>query len=234
MLSLTERTQADPSVTRHACRCGRLGRMRPRPSALSRVRAPAVFRSGVGGSAAVGMPARPRSRTGGVFTLIELLIVISIIGVLAALLLPVLGRARHSSRLAVCISNQRQFGMGILAYAAENDNYFPQRTALQRTFAKSRDNDDRARLLTAAPPEVLACPFGPVFYDFAGVDSDFVILNYEMYFGQPLHGTSAPAGPASAGSAQPIPTAPGRCSATATATTTRRSTSSAAPPPPAV
>ncbi len=120
------------------------------------------------------------------FTLIELLVVIAIIAILAALLLPVLGRAKYQAQLTVCTSVQRQCGMGLFMFAEENDREFPSRDCYQRSFAKDTHADDRERLLAAVPPEVLACPFGPVFYDFAGVGSDFVIVNYEMYFGSPL------------------------------------------------
>src|SRR5207244_2630947 len=47
------------------------------------------------------------------FTLIELLIVIAIIAILAALLLPVLSRAKEKARVVMCLSNQRQ---GSLSY----------------------------------------------------------------------------------------------------------------------
>jgi len=52
------------------------------------------------------------------FTLVELLVVIFIIGVLAALLLPAVNAARESSRRAVCSNNLRQFGVAMLSQAS--------------------------------------------------------------------------------------------------------------------
>jgi prepilin-type N-terminal cleavage/methylation domain-containing protein len=47
------------------------------------------------------------------FTLIELLVVIGIIGLLAALLFPVLGRARAAGRTAACLGNLHQISLAI-------------------------------------------------------------------------------------------------------------------------
>ncbi len=55
------------------------------------------------------------------FTLIELLVVISVIALLLALLFPALSRAREQARVALCLSNIRQWVMGFFIYAAEND-----------------------------------------------------------------------------------------------------------------
>lgn len=53
------------------------------------------------------------------FSLIELLVVISIIAVLAGMLLPSLGMARSASRRLGCLNNLRQMGLGLTAYRAE-------------------------------------------------------------------------------------------------------------------
>ncbi len=59
------------------------------------------------------------------FTLIELLTVIAIIGVLAAIMLPVFGRVRQAARSAECVSNIRQTLMAFNAYIADNKNMIP-------------------------------------------------------------------------------------------------------------
>jgi len=59
------------------------------------------------------------------FTLVELLVVIGIISVLIAILVPVLSKARRKALEVACLSNLRQVGMALLAYAHEYGGSFP-------------------------------------------------------------------------------------------------------------
>src|SRR5437773_2547446 len=63
------------------------------------------------------MNERGAKRAGG-FTLVELLVVIAIIGVLIAILLPALGRARENARIVACASNERQIMQMMFIYAS--------------------------------------------------------------------------------------------------------------------
>ncbi len=60
------------------------------------------------------------------FTLIELLVVIAIIAILAAILFPVFAQAKEAAKKTVCISNQKQIGLGIMMYLGDFDDVYPQ------------------------------------------------------------------------------------------------------------
>lgn len=83
--------------------------------------------------------------TAAAFTLAELLIVIVILFVLTAVLLPVLLKSKEDGRKASCLSNERQFGLALLAYSQENDTYPAVNDWARRRFL----------------PTVLGCPSLP-------------------------------------------------------------------------
>jgi prepilin-type N-terminal cleavage/methylation domain-containing protein len=64
--------------------------------------------------------ARSRAENTVGFTLIELLVVIAIIAILAAMLLPTLGRAKEKSKRIACLNNLKQMGLGSMMYASDN------------------------------------------------------------------------------------------------------------------
>ena len=59
------------------------------------------------------------------FTLVEMLVVIAMIGLLAALLLPVFSHARETARATACISNLHQIGLALQIYVDNHHNHLP-------------------------------------------------------------------------------------------------------------
>ncbi len=71
------------------------------------------------------------------FTLVELLVVLAIIAVLAAILFPVFAQAREKARQTTCLNNQRQLGIAIQLYVQDNDDRLFFYTSLSKP-SKSR------------------------------------------------------------------------------------------------
>jgi len=59
------------------------------------------------------------------FTLVELLVVISIIALLLSILMPVLSRSRKQAQTVVCLSQLKQMVLAAYIYAENNKNYYP-------------------------------------------------------------------------------------------------------------
>lgn len=81
----------------------------------------------------------PRLSAKRAFTIIELLVVISIISLLVAILLPALSSARTSAHSVGCLSNLRQVGMAFEMYATDHNRLIPG----WRTWGRSNEYDPR-------------------------------------------------------------------------------------------
>jgi prepilin-type N-terminal cleavage/methylation domain-containing protein len=101
-----------------------------------------------------------RARVSVAFTLVEMLVVIAVIGILAAILLPALGRAKESARATACLNNLRQVGTALQLYVQDNNNRLPvMYDAMVSTNAPSTNAATIDIVLTnyLGSPKILRC-----------------------------------------------------------------------------
>jgi prepilin-type N-terminal cleavage/methylation domain-containing protein/prepilin-type processing-associated H-X9-DG protein len=92
------------------------------------------------------------------FTLLELLVVVAIIGILAAILFPVLKSVRDRGRAARCVSNLKQIGLAFQMYTQENDDTLPQRFYGTTLSGKEFGYDELLLPYVGGKTNIFTCP----------------------------------------------------------------------------
>jgi len=101
------------------------------------------------------------------FNLIELLVVINVIAIIAALLLPAISKSRESAKRVNCMSNMKQIGISLRSYSIDWEEFFPNN--LNSLAKESYLND----------PKIFTCPSTRPA---ASINADKEILNGSFHY----------------------------------------------------
>jgi len=127
-------------------------------------------------------PAGVRSRG---FSLLELLVVISIISVLLGIMLAMLPGVRDAARRTACSANLRSIGQSLAIYLHNNDDYFPAARYMPPPWL-SGDTDPpfNQAIESELDPDSLVyrCPGDQVVYDFEYEDENGRLRNSGMSY----------------------------------------------------
>jgi prepilin-type N-terminal cleavage/methylation domain-containing protein len=135
---------------------------------------------------------RGQSGTGSAFTLVELLVVVSIIAVLTAMLIPAMEGAMYQVQLVKCGSNLKLIAAAGTVYASDNQNYYPHRSnnfwdplTLRHPFATNGAYDMREQLKNYLPVDMFLDPLcGQVdLRPEADTATTAVMSTYYVFFG---------------------------------------------------
>jgi prepilin-type N-terminal cleavage/methylation domain-containing protein len=117
------------------------------------------------------------------FTLVELLVVISIIGVLIGILLPVLASTRKSVQKTTCAGNLRQVGIAVQAHRTDHKDRLPVARYMPEPFLSVDEDPPFPEAMKGYLPSdgektntVWRCPDDEVVYDLCGTSYDYVSM----------------------------------------------------------
>lgn len=121
------------------------------------------------------------------FTLVELLVVVSIIGLLIGILLPVLAGVRGTAQKTTCAGNLRQIGIAVQAHRTDYKDSLPAARYMPAPFLSADTDPPLPKVMKAYLPSeggetnaVWKCPDDTVVYDLCGTSYDYA----SMFSGQ--------------------------------------------------
>ena len=123
------------------------------------------------------------------FTLVELLVAITVIVILLALLAPAMDRAVYQAELATCMASLRGIATSVQSYAAANKRHYPYRPTIETGYWNRPTNlsdsvvDDRPAMEGYVPMKLLVDPLCKMV-DLAGSPTQtHVFSSYNLWFG---------------------------------------------------
>lgn len=129
------------------------------------------------------------------FTLVELLVVMAVVGLLAAVLMPVTARLRAAASKAQCLSNLGQLGKALNLYTDANDHWYPCAACMPSTEPEPGLPRIRDLLEPHAEGAVFECPDDqptdpqypfPSFFEGEGSSYEWAELLNHLKVGQPV------------------------------------------------
>lgn len=127
------------------------------------------------------------------FTIVELLVVITIVVVLLALLAPALDKVTYQAELAICGTNLKAIGGGAITYTGTFRRSYPYRGVVNRSNTNFQaeyirfggpPTDDRELLRPHMSLKLLLCPLsGRIDLEQKALLADHILANYDLWFG---------------------------------------------------
>src|ERR1700733_3765391 len=109
------------------------------------------------------------------FTMVEMLVVIAVVAILAALLFPTIGAARAKARQTACVNNLRQVNLGLRMYSDDSADKAPRTPGTGQYpglnwsgYKKLMNSYVGANRAPSPQDKIFACPADTFYYNVAG------------------------------------------------------------------
>jgi prepilin-type N-terminal cleavage/methylation domain-containing protein len=115
------------------------------------------------------------------FTLLEMLVVIAVIATLAALLFPVISRAKAKARRTTCMNNLKQINLGLRMYSDDHSDIAPPSPLTINSYPldfggykKHMKSYVGLKGLSSPADKLFACPADTFYYEFSETNQNYV------------------------------------------------------------